>query len=147
MGEREQALDLFERGYAEFVLEPFAATAEYSPKVFPDQPRAGPFAANLGGFLSALLYGLTGITLGPGDPLTWCQKSPSLPAGWRGIEADRIWVRGAPLASARVTETSARGSTSSRIDGPQTEPTATGASVACACDPRSDLLCCVSLLR
>jgi len=96
VGEREQALDLFERGYAEFVLEPFAATAEYSPKVFPDQPRACPFAANLGGFLSALLYGVTGVTLGPGDPVTWCRRSPSLPAGWRGIEADRIWVRGAP---------------------------------------------------
>jgi hypothetical protein len=109
VGEREQALDLFERGYAEFVLEPFAATAEYSPKVFPDQPRAGPFAANLGGFLSALLYGLTGVTLGPGDPVTWCQRSPSLPAGWRGIEADRIWVRGAPARlSARHGDERAR---------------------------------------
>jgi trehalose/maltose hydrolase-like predicted phosphorylase len=95
VGEREQALELFERGYAEFVLEPFAATDEYSPRVFPDQERAGPFAANLGGFLSALLYGLTGIRLGPGGFATWCERPPSLPAGWRAIEVDRVWVRGA----------------------------------------------------
>ena len=50
---------------------------------FPTE-RAGPFTANLGGFLSALLYGLTGITIGPGDPATWCQRPPSLPASWRG---------------------------------------------------------------
>ena len=100
VGDRERALELFERGYGDFVLEPFAATDEYSPKVFPDQQRAGPFTANLGGFLSALLYGLTGIRIGPGDPVTWCQRPPSLPASWRGIEIDRIWVRGAP---ARLT--------------------------------------------
>jgi trehalose/maltose hydrolase-like predicted phosphorylase len=93
-GERERALELFERGYAEFVLEPFAATDEYSSKVFPERERAGPFAANLGGFLSALLYGLTGVRLGPGDPSTWGERPPSLPAGWRAIEVDRIWVRG-----------------------------------------------------
>jgi trehalose/maltose hydrolase-like predicted phosphorylase len=96
VGERERALELFERGYAEFVLEPFAAPDEYSPKVFPDQKRAGPFAANLGGFLSALLYGLTGIGLSLGDPGTWCRRPPTLPAGWRGIESDRMWVRGTP---------------------------------------------------
>ena len=100
VGDRERALELFERGYGDFVLEPFAATDEYSPEVFPDQQRAGPFTANLGGFLSALLYGLTGIRIGPGDPVSWCQRPPSLPAGWRGIEIDRIWVRGAP---ARLT--------------------------------------------
>ena len=76
------------------MLEPFAATDEYSPKVFPERERAGPFAANLGGFLSALLYGLTGVRLGPGDPSAWGERPPSLPAGWRAIEVDRIWVRG-----------------------------------------------------
>jgi trehalose/maltose hydrolase-like predicted phosphorylase len=96
VGERDQALDLFERGYADFVLEPFTVTDEYSPKVFPDQERAGPFAANIGAFLSALLYGLTGIRLGADDPVTWCAQPPSLPAGWRAIEVDRIWIRGAP---------------------------------------------------
>ncbi|HEY8192583.1 MAG TPA: hypothetical protein VIF36_01540, partial [Gaiellaceae bacterium] len=98
LGEREQALDLFERGYAEFILEPFSVTDEYSSKVFPDMPRAGPFAANLGGFLSALLYGLTGLRLQPGEPSTWCERTPLLPAGWRAIEVDRIWVRGRQAA-------------------------------------------------
>lgn len=96
VGEREASLDLLERGYAEFVLEPFRATDEYSPKVFPDRQRAAPFAANLGGFLSGLLYGLTGLRLGPGDPLGWCERPPSLPEGWRAIEVDRVWVRGTP---------------------------------------------------
>jgi hypothetical protein len=100
VGHREEALELFERGYGDFVLEPFAVTDEYSPTVFPGQQRAGPFTANLGGFLGALLYGLTGIRIGRGDPDKWGQRPPSLPAGWRSIEIDRIWVRGAP---ARLT--------------------------------------------
>ena len=53
-GTAERALELFERGYADFVLEPFAATDEYSPNGVSRRERAGPFAANLGGFLSAL---------------------------------------------------------------------------------------------
>jgi trehalose/maltose hydrolase-like predicted phosphorylase len=100
VGDRDRALELFERGYADFVLEPFSATDEYSPEVFPEQQRAGPFTANLGGFLSTLFYGLTGISIGAGDPVTWCQRPPSLPSGWRGIEVDRVWIRGAP---ARLT--------------------------------------------
>jgi hypothetical protein len=96
VGERERALELFERGYAEFVLEPFRVTDEYSPKVFPDRERAGPFAANLGGFLTGLLYGLTGIRIGPGEPGEWCERPPSLPSGWKAIEVDRVWARGVP---------------------------------------------------
>ena len=45
LGDRERAADLFERGYAEFVLEPFHQTSEYHPKVFPEQPRAAPMFA------------------------------------------------------------------------------------------------------
>jgi trehalose/maltose hydrolase-like predicted phosphorylase len=109
VGERERALDLFERGYAEFVLEPFRVTDEYSPKVFPDRERAGPFAANLGGFLTGLLYGLTGIRIGPGEPRDWCERPPSLPAGWRAIEVDRVWARGVPAQlEARPGEPHAR---------------------------------------
>ena len=96
IGEREQALDLFERGYAEFALDPFDAPDEYSSKVFPEKARAAPFAANLGGFLLGLLYGLTGVRLGPGAPDAWCANRPLMPAGWRAIEVERIWVRGKP---------------------------------------------------
>jgi trehalose/maltose hydrolase-like predicted phosphorylase len=95
-GKRERALELFERGYGDFVLDPFRITDEYSPRAFPDEERAGPFAANLGGFLSACLYGLSGVQLGPGDPDTWCVRAPSFPTGWRGLEVERLWVRGRP---------------------------------------------------
>lgn len=96
VGDRDRSLELFERGYGEFILDPFRATSEYSPSVFPDRERAGPFAANIGGFLSALLYGLTGVRLGPAEPADWGERRPSLPAGWRSIEVDRVWVRGRP---------------------------------------------------
>ena len=96
VGERDGALDLFERGFADFALDPFAVTDEYSPEVFPDKPRAGPFTANLGGFLGACLYGLTGLRLGPGSPSSWCARPPALPSRWRGVEVERVWVRGRP---------------------------------------------------
>ena len=38
LGDRELALELFERGYADFVIDPFALTTEYAPAVFPEQP-------------------------------------------------------------------------------------------------------------
>jgi protein-glucosylgalactosylhydroxylysine glucosidase len=96
LGDRERALELFERGYADFVLEPYAVTDEYSPDVFPDRTRAGPFTANLGAFLLACLYGLSGLRLGPGPPETWCELEPLFPTGWRGIEVERIWARDRP---------------------------------------------------
>jgi hypothetical protein len=97
LGQRKEALELFERGYGDFILQPFSITDEYSAAVFPDQPRAGPFTANLGGFLSVLLFGLTGIRLGSGEPEGWCRHPPLLPAGWGGIEIDRVWIRGEPM--------------------------------------------------
>jgi hypothetical protein len=98
LGERERALELFERGYGDFVAEPFATTLEYSPGVFPEQERAGPFTANLAGFLLACLYGLTGVQLGPDEPAAWCRRPPLLPRGWRAIEVARLWARGRPAA-------------------------------------------------
>ena len=47
--------------------------------MFPEQPLAGPFTANLGGFLSALLYGLTGHPTRPGEPETWSTRPVALP--------------------------------------------------------------------
>ena len=76
------------------MLDPFSVTAEYSPKVFPEQEIAGPFTANLGGFLTACLYGLTGIQQSAGEPEAWCRRPVVLPRGWRGIEVERVWVRG-----------------------------------------------------
>ena len=53
LGDGDRALELLERGYADFVIDPFALTTEYAPAVFPEQPIAGPFTANLGGFLTS----------------------------------------------------------------------------------------------
>jgi hypothetical protein len=44
----------------------------------------------------ALLYGLPGIKLGPGDPNEWPSRPVVLPEGWRSIEIERAWIRGAP---------------------------------------------------
>jgi trehalose/maltose hydrolase-like predicted phosphorylase len=94
LGDRERALELFERGYADFVVQPFSITTEYAPDVFPEQPVAGPFYANLGGFLTSCLYGLAGLRIADGEPETWCARTVGLPSGWDAIEVDRIWARG-----------------------------------------------------
>jgi hypothetical protein len=93
LGEREQSLELFERGYADFVTEPWSETDEFSRKKFPDKPRVGPFQANLGGFLAACMYGLPGIRVGPEEPCEWARRPVILPAGWDAIEIERIWTR------------------------------------------------------
>jgi protein-glucosylgalactosylhydroxylysine glucosidase len=94
LGDRDHALELFERGYADFVIDPFALTTEYAPAIFPEQPIAGPFTANLGGFLTSCLYGLPGIQLGPGQPEGWCTRPVTLPKGWSELSIDRVWARG-----------------------------------------------------
>jgi hypothetical protein len=98
LGDRAAALDLFEKGYAEFIIEPYTITTEYSPTAFPDQSRAGPFTANLAGFLTSCLYGLTGLRLHAGDPASWFEQKIILPDGWDGIHVDRIWAHGQPVA-------------------------------------------------
>ena len=98
IGDRKRSLDLFERGYADFILEPFSETDEFSRTKFPDKPRVGPFQANLGGFLSACLYGLPGIRVGPEEPSGWPRRAVTLPAGWDAIEVERLWVRGSPAS-------------------------------------------------
>src|SRR5205814_1639495 len=75
IGDRERSLELFEQGYADFILEPFTETDEFSRKKFPEKPRVGPFQANLGGFLSACVYGLPGIRIVPADPAEWARRA------------------------------------------------------------------------
>jgi hypothetical protein len=97
IGDRERALRLFEGGYADFVSDRFMNTHEYREDRFPDQPVAGPFFANIGGFLMSLLYGLPRIELGSGEPESWLQGPIVLPAGWEAIEVEQVWVRGCPM--------------------------------------------------
>lgn len=93
LGDRALSARLFDQGYAAFVQQPFNVPGE-TPKGKP--PRAGPFFANAGSFLMGCLFGLPGLTLGSGDPHTWCERPVVLPAGWDAIEVERIWVRGQP---------------------------------------------------
>jgi hypothetical protein len=52
--------------------------------------------ANLSGYLTGVLFGFTGVSIGPGDPDTWCDRPVTLPEGWKGIHVDRLWIRGEP---------------------------------------------------
>ena len=88
-----QAAELLETGYGNFINEPFHETDEFS-NTAPDQPRTGPMFANIGGFLTTLLYGYPGLRLGPGEPETWADRPVVLPAGWKAIHVERLWVRG-----------------------------------------------------
>ena len=96
IGDRELAARLFDQGYAEYVNEPWLDANEFSVVRHPEKPVVGPMFANLGGFLSSCLYGLTGMRPGPGEPSSWFTRPVVMPAGWDGIEVDRVWIRGRP---------------------------------------------------
>jgi len=70
-----------EEGYGRFCVGRFCQTLEYRADVFPQQPRAGPFFANLAGFLMGLLLGFPGLRPGPIDPSSWPQRAIVLPKG------------------------------------------------------------------
>jgi trehalose/maltose hydrolase-like predicted phosphorylase len=91
-GDRRLSAKLLEDGYARFCSGRFMQTLEYREDVFPEQPRAGPFFANMGGFLMVLMQGLPRIEPGPGEPETWLKGPIVLPAGWDAIEIDRLWI-------------------------------------------------------
>jgi hypothetical protein len=91
------ALKLLEDGYGAFCVGRFLQTLEYRADRFPEQPQAGPFFANIGGFLTGLLFGFTGLEPGPEDPAQWARRPVNLPAGWTEIQVDRLWIRGRPM--------------------------------------------------
>ena len=96
-GDRDMSAKLMEDGYARFCAGRFCQTLEYREDVFPQQPRAGPFFANLAGFLMGLLIGFPGLRPGSGDPSRWPQRKIVLPKGWRVIEVEHLWVQGKPF--------------------------------------------------
>jgi trehalose/maltose hydrolase-like predicted phosphorylase len=109
IGDRRRALRLFETGYAEYINPPFTETDEFSRSRFPEKPRVGPFQANLSAFLTACMFGLTGLEIGAGDPRSWPARKVVMPAGWEGVEIDRLIVRGRPMRlTARHGDTRAR---------------------------------------
>jgi trehalose/maltose hydrolase-like predicted phosphorylase len=99
-GDRRLAARLYEQGYAELVGGRFEQTFEQSPTRYPEKPPSGPFFANIGGFLMGLLYGLPGIRLSSDPPETWPSRPVVLPAGWRSIEVERVWIHGEPAGLA-----------------------------------------------
>jgi protein-glucosylgalactosylhydroxylysine glucosidase len=96
IGDRELAARLFEQGYAEYVNEPWLDTNEFSVVRQPERPVVGPMFANLGGFLTSCLFGLTGMKPSLGEPETWFQRPVVMPEGWEGVEVDQVWIRGRP---------------------------------------------------
>ncbi|WP_088342676.1 MULTISPECIES: glycoside hydrolase family 65 protein [Rhodomicrobium] len=96
-GHRQLALKLLDDGYGQFLTGRFLQTLEYRADRFSEQPQAGPFFANIGGFLTGLLYGFAGLKPSSGTPESWAERPVTLPAGWTSIEIDRIWVRGQPM--------------------------------------------------
>ncbi len=95
-GERELAARLLDEGYAQMHVGRFLQQLEQRPDREPDKPRAGPFFANMGGFLSGLLFGMPAIRVGPEEPTDWPRRPVILPAGWKSIVVDRAWIRGKP---------------------------------------------------
>ena len=94
--DRALSARLMDEGYGQFCVERFLQTLEYRPDVFPEQPRAGPFFANLGGFLMGLLMGFTGLRPTAGEVGQWAKRGVVLPEKWTSIEVDRVFVRGVP---------------------------------------------------
>ena len=93
-GDRDLALELLDEGYGQFCVGRFLQTLEYRADRFPEQPQAGPFFANIGGFLTGLMFGFTGLEPGPDAPDAWSRRAVNLPAGWSAIEIERLWIRG-----------------------------------------------------
>ena len=96
-GDRGLALKLLDEGYGKFSVGRFLQILEYRADRFPEQPEAGPFFANIGGFLTGLMFGFTGVEPGPDRPSAWSRRAVNLPAGWTGIEVERLWIRGQPM--------------------------------------------------
>ena len=96
LGDRDLALKLMQEGYGAYQIGRFAQTLEYRLDKMPDGAAAGPFFANIGAFLTMLLFGLTGVRPSSGDPETWAQRAVVLPAGWTAIECDQLWIQGRP---------------------------------------------------
>jgi trehalose/maltose hydrolase-like predicted phosphorylase len=95
-GDRALAAKLLDDGYGRFCTGRFMQILEYRQDVFPEQPRAGPFFANMGGFLTGLLLGFTRLEPDAGEPATWTRGPIVLPSGWTSIQVDRLWIRGRP---------------------------------------------------
>lgn len=94
IGDRRRARQLLEQGYGEYIFEPYNETDEFSRTRFPDQPRKGPFTANLSGFLMSCYLGFPGLRVHSGPPESWAVRPVVMPEGWDGVEVERLELRG-----------------------------------------------------
>ena len=83
-GEPALARDLLESGFGDFINEPFLEPDEY-PRSRTDRPRASPMFANLGGYLTGLLYGFTGIDPSMAEPSSWSDGRSCCQMGGRAF--------------------------------------------------------------
>ena len=97
VGDRALALELMQEGYGAYQTGRFSQTLEYRLDKM-GGVAAGPFFANIGAFLTMLLFGLTGVRPSADDPASWPQRSVVLPEGWAAIECDRLWIHGRPAS-------------------------------------------------
>lgn len=92
-GDRALSLKLLEEGYGAYEYGRFSQTLEYRRDRFPEQTPAGPFIANIGGFLTSLLFGFPGLRPSAEPLSAWPQRPVVLPEGWTAIECDCLWLR------------------------------------------------------
>jgi hypothetical protein len=92
--DRTLSARLLEEGYSQFSAGRFDQTLEYRPDKFPEQPQAGPFAANIGGFLISLIMGFPALRPTLDDPQSWPDRPVVLPEGWKAIKIEQLWIRG-----------------------------------------------------
>lgn len=95
-GDRDLSLKLLDEGYGLYQYGRFQQTLEYRLDLPSEGVATGPFFANMGGFVTGLLFGLPGLKVTDADPEQWPSRPVVLPAGWEAIECDRLWVRGRP---------------------------------------------------
>jgi trehalose/maltose hydrolase-like predicted phosphorylase len=84
-GDRQKAAELFHLAATEYVTGPFMISKEYRPY------HDGDYVTNQASLLLAAVYGFTGLRISSGD---WRKHPVSLPAGWKRIEIERIWMHG-----------------------------------------------------
>ena len=95
-GDRTLSLKLLEEGYGAYQYGRFQQTLEYRLDKVSGGVASGPFFANMGGFLTGLMFGLTGLRISTAAPAEWPSRPVVLPAGWEAIECDRLWIHGRP---------------------------------------------------